>query len=327
MISEKEYENGLNKFHNNEKNASASKNVLQFYNDNKPYCEYALSYYEDYKSHKNNFVKAPESINEREFKSSKLSGSVILIITANPIEEGVLLHKLSEYYKMKIPSYFVHGRVYQVINQTKYTIIHSHANRTGDEFTRRAINYASKIFKIDYILLLGICYGINYQKQQLCSVIISNDVRGFRINFRDNDDTDNIEFEAESEFVETPNDTLIGVIDSLFNYYQPINDDFSSPNISVNVNIKTGKILSSNSLMSSKRVKDSIIASLGHDKPQPLAGEMEACGIFKSNIFFDEKFDKWLVIKSACSMLSTWYVFKTLIEMDNIFYGSEGENE
>jgi nucleoside phosphorylase len=351
LDKEKIYERGLSKQQSKNQEKTASQNALEFYENNKVYCQNSLSYYNEFKNNIGKYVDSPIKLNRNDFQS-KLSGKKILVITANPIEKGVLLRKLSEYYNMKLPNFLINNNAYQIINTNDYTIIHSHANRTGDEFTRRTINNASKLFHIDYVLLLGICYGMDYEKDSLCSVIISNDVRGYRINFRDNEETDEVEFEAESEFSEKPNNSLVSNIEEFFSFFQPINEDFSSQQAKVNVTIKTGKILSSNSLMSSRKVKTSILSSLGHVKPKPLAGEMEACGIFKSNIFSDEKFDKWLVIKSICdwgekknsfegkskneceeikdsiqafSMLNTWIVFKTIIE--NMFLFCESEEQ
>jgi len=66
-----------------------------------------------------------------------------------------------------------------------------------------------------------------------------------------------------------------------------------------------GKIVSANSLMSCKIVKDAIIGKLKKNvrgEKQLIGGEMEACGIFKSNYKTDDnsEFDRWIIIKSIC---------------------------
>ena len=94
--------------------------------------------------------------------------------------------------------------------------------------------------------------------------------------------------------------------------------------------------------MSRKKVKDAVMSALGVRRKKPLGGEMEACGVFKSNYFDDNNFDNWLVVKSICdwgekknllskdkdenekikdsiqayAMMNTWAVFKTMLDSD-----------
>lgn len=307
------YENGLISQKNSQLANTAQKNALNFYKKNKVYCDSAYSYYRKYNLNKSKYVKAPKVI-DRSFFLKNIGENIILILTANEVEESILLYELSETYKKEILSYLVDDSVYQVIKMGKYTLIHNHTLRTGDEFTRRAINAATKLFSPSYILLLGVCYGIDFNKYDLGTVFISNFVHGYRINFRDQEGSEETIFEADTEFQNKPSERLISRISSFFNFFQPQNELFSLDAEAIPIKIVAGNILSSNSLMSSKKVKDAIMSSLYNKGPKPLGGEMEACGIFKSNYFEENNFDNWLVIKSICD----WGEKKNALDSDSL---------
>lgn len=280
--------------------AIAAQRARKFYDDNLPLCIEAHEYYKRYCDHLNEYVCPPVQVNEEQIRD-KVDGQVIFVITSNEIEEGVLLRFCSEQTKGPIPSFLVIGprpQVYHVIEMGKYTIVHTHTKRTGDEFTRRTINQGSLIFCISHIVLLGICYGIDCMKQEMCSPIIADDVRGYRVNFRDNIDGETT-FEPEIEFEERPDSGLIGTITNFSRYCHPDRSALSCEKGN-SIHVKVGKVLSANCLMSSEQVKKAVVESIGDSKNRPLGGEMEACGIFKTNIFENEDFKKWLLIKSIC---------------------------
>lgn len=278
----------------------AAQQARKFYNDNTPLCTEAHEYYKRYCDHLNEYVCPPIQVDATQLRC-KVDGQVILVVTSNEIEEGVFLRFYSEQTKSPIPSFMVIGpkpQVYHVIKMGKYTIVHTHTKRTGDEFTRRTINQDSQIFCISHIVLLGICYGIDYTKQKMCSAVIADDVRGYRVNFRDNVDGETT-FEPEIEFEERPDSGLIGTITNFSRYCQPTRRALFCEKGS-SIHVEVGKVLSANCLMSSEQVKKAVVESIGDLKNRPLGGEMEACGIFKSTIFEKQGFRKWLLIKSIC---------------------------
>ncbi len=302
------YKSGLESEKEKKLSNAAHENVMKFYEINKKHCDDAYSYYKDYELNKGKYVEKPCNLKLKEFREL-VGEKSILVLTANNIEEAIFLISLYDMLKQPIQSYSVKKYVYQVIKVGEYTIIHNHTERTGDEFTRRSINAATRLFQPSYIILLGICYGIDFKKHDLGDVFISETVHGFRVNFRDSDleEEEQTFYEAETEFLELPDTDMISLIKSHFNYYQPTNDI-----LGVRMNIIIGKMLSSNSLMSSKAVKTAVMSYLGQARPKPIGGEMEACGIFKSNYFEELKFKKWLVIKSVCD----WGEKKNALSLD-----------
>lgn len=284
------------------KEATALENVLDFLKKNAEKCNGAFSYYEGFLNNSNSFVGQPVRTTAENLNQA-VNGNAILVITANPIEKGVFLRRLSEVTKQKLNSFFLHKHVYQIVPLANNTIVHVHADGIGDELTRRAINAAYKVFKnkIQYIVLLGICYGIDSSKQSLGQVILSNKVIGYRINFRDDSASDEIKFETNREFDEAPENTWLYTLQTCLSYYQFKNNILHCLNDNI-INVDLGFYLSSNSLMSSRKVKHEVVNSVGAMRPRPSGGEMEGCGIFKTNIFeeTDEHFKKWIIIKGIC---------------------------
>lgn len=299
-MDEREVGANLEKTRDGKISVIAAQRARKFYDDNLSLCMEAHGYYKRYCDHLNEYVCPPVQVDEEEIRG-KVDGQVIFVITSNEIEEGVFLRFYSEQTKGPIPSFMVVSpkpQVYHVIAKEKYTIVHTHTKRTGDEFTRRAINQGSLIFCISHIVLLGICYGIDYMKQKMCSAIIADDVRGYRVNFRDNVDGETT-FEPEIEFEESPDSRLIGTISNFARYCHPDRSALSCE-AGDSIHVQVGKVLSANCLMSSEQVKKAVVESIGDSKNRPLGGEMEACGIFKSSIFENQGLKKWLLIKSIC---------------------------
>ena len=294
-----EYEKAL--MYQQEKNIldKIQNNVLNFYSLNKNIFEQSYFYYKEYENKKENYVLEPQEIPLKQF-GVLVGEESILIITANSVEEAVLLHSLSDYYQKPIPSYMVGGCVYQVVAIDGVVLVHNHALYTGDEYTRRAINTAKKYFCPAYVYLLGVCYGIDYERYNIGTVFIADFIQSYRINFRDDEDSEETLYEADVEFEQYPNKNVINGMKSFFAYCQPVNSIGGEETQEMYVQIAFGKLLSSNNLVSSKRVKEAIMYSLGGARPKPLGGEMEASGIFKSAYFENGDFNNWFVIKSVC---------------------------
>lgn len=296
------YDTVLSKEKYKSENSVALKNVQNFYDKNKSFCSTAFEYKEEFLRNISKYINYITDITSEDLNKLICERKIVLVLTANRVEESIFLKFAYDSFNNcnKIDSYIVNDTSYQIIHYKDKVIIHSHAERTGDEYTRRLLNNAKKIFSPNYIILLGVCYGINIDSQSLGDVIISNMVEGYRINFRDINDGE-ITFEPEIEFNEKPRNGLVKRLISVFNIFQAQTDSYSDDLTirKIPIKIEVGKMLSANCLMSSKQVKDSIVEKIGNVKPKAFGGEMEACGIFKSN-FFEEGFDDWLVIKSIC---------------------------
>lgn len=298
MYSEDDFRAGLDRVKTQKNENSASENVKDFYKKNEPYITSCYSYYLQYKSNKSNYVKSAQYEIER-FKQ-ELIGTVILVLTANPIEEGVLLHGLTDAAIKKMKFFLINDYAYHVCHLYEHTIVHMHTGKTGEEFTRKTINAAGSIFEPDVIVLLGICYGIDFQKHTLGEVFISSGLKTYRLNFRDSNKNDETIFEAEEETYKTPNNHLITTVRQIFSYRQVYSFIPEVNGSKVSITWDMGTVLSSNSLMSSKRVKEAVIKAFGTAKPKPLGGEMEGGGLLKTKVVEEQDLDRWLVVKGIC---------------------------
>ncbi len=134
-----------------------------------------------------------------------LDHTKILVITANPVEQGVLLRWLSQKNNAPLNTYLVDSVAYNVFNLgNDRCIIHVKQTKTGEEFTRKTINHASKTFFPSCICLVGICYGFDMTKHSIGTVFISDSITSFRINFRNEKDSDEVKFEIDEEYTDHP---------------------------------------------------------------------------------------------------------------------------
>jgi nucleoside phosphorylase len=256
----------------------------------------AYEYYNGYNIDKK-YNKSPCTLKiDDAGKFAREYNNIILVLTVNDVESDVFLRYMSDRYKVKNVKRYIMGELtFAIICIGNYTIIHSKLHDKGDEQTRRAVNAFGKIFDLYYVVLLGVCYGVDC-KMELATVVVADHVIGYRVDFRD--DNDDLSFDIYEEFDEKPQSKLISRIQGYYNFCQINNLLCTDIEDNYSISIKTGKILSANSLISSKRVKDAIVDSFGNAKPHPLGGEMEACGIFKSNFYEVKK--NWFMIKSFC---------------------------
>lgn len=299
------------------KSQKIQREVVDFYNKNILAMTFAYGKYNNYLNERNNYVSDDIlDISNSDF-SNELYDTKILVLTSNKIEEAILLVELSLMNQHTVPCYRMNNKVFHFINYNGISIIHKHTEGTGDEHTRRTINLSTKIFNPTYIILLGVCYGVDSKKNKLGDVILSNEICGYRVNFRDSQ-TEEIVIEPETEFLKKPSSEMIDKLSGILSYSTIKNSTYPE-SIDTNrlISPSLGKILSANSLMSSKLVKEAIISKLGNARPRAICGEMEACGIFKSNYYEENCFDKWIVIKSICD----WGEGKNLLSIN------EDENE
>lgn len=281
---------------------SASENVKDFFEKNQGYVKKCYKYYESYKFNKADYIN---QIYESDIKKlqSICTKKTILVITANPIEEGVLLHGLSDATESKLQFFIVGNFPYHICKIGEYTIVHTHTPRTGVEMTRRAINASTKYIKPTAIVLLGICYGLDFNKYELGDVLIASTLKNFRLNFRDSDSSDETIFEAEVEEnfgVSTePRVGLQSGVTTKLGYRNIFSSVTEENGMLRKINFVAGTILSANCLMSSKKVKLAVLEVFGNVRPKPLGGEMEGGGLLNSEIL-ENGFDNWMVLKSIC---------------------------
>lgn len=314
MCTNNEIKLGLQQEKGRKNELSASDNVKNFFEDNRQYIENCYEYYNEYKVNKADYIEQ-DCERSVEKLQSMCMGKTILVITANPIEEGVLLHGLSDAAASKLKFFIIGNFPYHICKIGKYTIVHTHAPRTGAEMTRRTINAATKYIAPTAIVLLGICYGLDFENHQLGDVLIASTLKNFRLNFRDSDSSDETIFEAEVEDsfgVSTePRVELQSVVTTNLRYrniFSIIHDGRGSLR---NIKCVGGAILSANCLMSSKKVKMAVLRAFGNVKPKPLGGEMEGGGLLNSEIL-ENGFNNWIVMKSICD----WGEKKNLLSSD-----------
>lgn len=302
MCTNNEIKLGLQQEKGRKNELSASDNVKNFFEDNRLYIENCFDYYNEYEANKADYIVQDCESNVKKLQSMCM-GKIILVITANPIEEGVLLHGLSDAATSKLGFFIIGNFPYHVCTIGEYTIVHTHAPRTGVEMTCRAINAATKHIEPTAIVLLGICYGLDFNKYQLGDVLIASTLKNFRLNFRDSDSSEETIFEAEVEDsfgVSTkPRVELQSGVNVKLRYrniFSIIRDERGSLR---NIKWADGTMLSANCLMSSKKVKMAVLDAFGNVRPKPLGGEMEGGGLLNSEIL-EKGFDNWIVMKSIC---------------------------
>lgn len=314
MCTNDEIKLGLQQEKGRKNEVSASENVNNFFSANQPYIEKCYEYYKNYDSNKANYIDQ-RCKSDVEKLQSMCRGKTILVITANPIEEGVLLHGLSDASTSKLGFFIIGNFPYHVCKIGEYTIVHTHAPRTGVEMTRRTINAATRHVEPTAIVLLGICYGLDFDKNQLGDVLISDTLKNFRLNFRDSDSSDETIFEAEAEDsfgVSTePRVGLQNGVKANLQYRNIFSIIHNERDSLRDIKCDMGAILSANCLMSSKKVKMAVLRAFGNVKPKPLGGEMEGGGLLNSEIL-ENGFNNWIVMKSICD----WGEKKNLLSSD-----------
>ena len=276
---------------------NALENMKRFYKDNEPLCARAYEYYKAIQGNINVYVSEPLSSTPEDLEKV-LGEKTILVLTVNEVEKSIFLHWLFDTTGAPCKSMIIAGICYNIASIENKTIVHVNVGRTGDEDTRRAINDASRIFTPSYLIMLGVCYGLYIKRHHIGSVFVSDNVTAFRINFRDRFDSEETMYEIEDEQSEHPIRKLTNTIRHTLNFKQ-IHSILSTEEEIAIVDTEVGKLLSINSLVSSRKVKQAVINLYSNRKPKPLGGEMEAAGILKSNLV-EDGFQNWFVIKSVC---------------------------
>ena len=277
---------------------NAVDNIKDFISNNDDICSRALNYYYDYNDNYEKYLDKPVRISAEQLKQY-VNYSSVLVLTANPIENGVFLHWLYDKTRAPLITLQINGLYYHVCNTNSISIVHVHTNKTGEEFTRRTLNRVRRVFRPDYIFMLGICYGFtDMRRYPIGSVFASDSIRSYRLNFREKYGSDEVIFQAEEEYNKSPSEDLIQLIQGCLNHKQTRNILPNLPSVHI-ARTEVGKFLSSNCLMDSRKVKKAVLDQFG-TMTKPLGGEMEGAGILKSYLVEEDGFVDWMVIKSIC---------------------------
>ncbi len=286
----------------------AIENTIAFYQNNKIICEKAYNYYQEFNENQKEYTNEPERINKSTF-CKHIHKKRALVLTANPIERGILTRWLSE-KDGSLSSYIVNNITYDIYNTTdNISIVHVYTARTGEESARLAINHACHLFTPSAICLLGICYGFDRKKHSIGSVLLSEKIDLIKVNYRDPKSLDDPGLEIQSEYSKAPSDTLITILrDRIIRlmFYNILSDNTVSP---VTVKTDIGIFLSLNSLISNSRVKKAFVDQYGFNRSRLVGGEMEGGGVLKSDIVQKSNYTNWLILKGICD----WGEFKNNI--------------
>lgn len=311
---ENEYAGGLANQKASNQSENARDNICRFYEENKEICDSAYEYYTEFERNKAKYVREPAHLEKSVFLEC-LKPKKILILTANPIERGIIIRWLSDYNGKALESYMVDSYSYNVFNDYKMkdndiSIIHVDPGITGEDYTRRVLNSTCKLFQPNCIVALGICYGFDRKKYSIGQVFLSESVTVFRVNYRDAEGG-HVKLEAETEFERQPSYRLIQSLRERIMYTMARNF-LSTENRPFYSQMALGRFLSINSLMSNTTAKQALVDQYGVIKPKPVGGEMEGPGILRSDIVQEKGFQNWLIVKSVCD----WGEMKNNLSVD-----------
>ena len=251
-------------------------------------------------------------INELQFQMKK---PCVLVLTANPIERGIFLRWMAEHNYGPVLTYMIEGYAFNVqriaVNGIDVSIVHADPGKTGEELTRQIINTACSVIQPTCICEVGICYGFNRRRNTVGTVFLSESITVFRINFRDSDKNSIVTLEPEMETEKQPADNFVQALRGRL-LYTMIPSLISREDRPFFAKAEIGKLISVNSLISNKQVKEVLLGCYENSRTKPLGGEMEGAGLLKSEIVQGKGFDRWLIIKSICD----WGEVKNNLEKD-----------
>lgn len=315
-IGIKPIEIGLNAEKEKTQNNNAVANILEFYEKNIKICKEAHDYYVEFRDHVAEHLELNPMDSSEDFRDL-LHETVIIVLTVTEIEEKVFLHWLRNKKGASLYCCLLDSVLYTVFHiDDVRTIVHINTKLTGENETRIILNKIRKVLLPKYpkyLFMLGICYGLDMKKFSIGSVFISDSISTFRINFEDDAFSDETIFQAEDEYNLSPQIDLIRRIRQYMacRVVHSIISEESNPTIAKS---EMGKLLSSNCLMSSRKVKQAVINQYANKKPKPLGGEMEGAGILKSYLVEEDGFSDWIIIKSICD----WGEKKNALHEDKI---------
>lgn len=309
-MDEKVFKFLLQRQKDDKESKNAAENIKSFIKKNDSICNMAREYYYDYKENYERFHELQQSDSEEQLQQY-LNNTTVLVLTANPIENGVFIHWLYDKSGSPVVTFQINSIYYHICNILNTTIVHVHTYKTGEEPTRQTLNHVRRVFRPDYVFMLGICYGLSdMRRYPIGSVFASESIKSYRLNFREDFDSDDVRFQAEEEYSEKPNRSLIDLVRGCWMHRQTYSILPDLPCIQI-ARTEVGMFLSSNCLMDSRKVKNAVLQQVG-TMTKPLGGEMEAAGILKSYLVEEDGFVNWMIIKSICD----WGEKKNSVEKD-----------
>lgn len=276
------------------------KDICEFYISNKESCDL------NYNCAENNEMKNIyiDVWNKEEINSLFTMVSVV-ILTANKYEKNILhmnqFKKTNQQIKRiglnLLPNAERNEATYAYFFKWRnYYVLHVHAQHTGSYTIGGSADISRYLLTNQHIsptavISLGICFGTNENKNELCDVIISEKIYPYFIGSKITED---------NYFV---ND------DNMFSIDQTLKRDIKSNVIEtnqfngLNYNVYMGNYITGEAVVSKKDVRDALVK---HTTLQEvLAGEMEGYGVFKE-CNGNATTTSCLVVKGICD----WAILK-----------------
>jgi nucleoside phosphorylase len=149
----------------------------------------------------------------------------------------------------------------------------------------------------DYIILSGICFGLEKDKQRLGDIILSREVRNYNLQ--------KITETKEGDVLVVPRGARVPASALLMDRFRSGKIDWTR------CRVEPGLIMSGSVLANSRKFVD----GLKRIEPEALAGEMEGAGLFAACL--RKKVD-WIIVKSICD----WGFDKDDAAQENAAYNS-----
>lgn len=300
------------------------KDICEFYITNKKYCDLNYDSVED-----NKMINIYTDVVDKEEINSLYTMVSVVILTANKYEKNILhinqFHKTNEQIKRiglsLLPNAERKEETYAYFFKWgNYYVLHVHAQHTGSYTIGGSADITRYLLTNQYIsptvvISLGICFGTNENKNNLCDVIISEKIYPYFIG---------------SKITE---DNYLVNDDNIFSIDYALKRDIKSNIIDTNqfngLNYKVylGNYITGEAVVSRKNVRDALVK---HTTLQEvLAGEMEGYGVFKEcNSSAGNRC--CLVIKSICDwgILKNFDCKKILVQVakdKGVIISNEGE--
>lgn len=261
------------------------KNLKTFWDEKGPkIVEMHKSQIEELPKHKN--LKHQDFINQ-------VQGCKVLIITANTVEGSVVSRRLLQASQKEVPEIFVtEGYSFQFATVESVPVLHIWPSSTSS-FTQygsyNAVNTALDYFLPEYVISLGVAFGINPQEQSLGDVLISKELV-FYDNF--NKVTDGVVTLKKQEVYSTDISFLASVRQL----------EFETPPKEVgSFKWYYDALLTGGTVLSDTAEKLKLLeAAADRDYSNIVGGEMEATGIFYACQVHKGRNIPFIVIKGIC---------------------------
>lgn len=280
------------------KNNQIRANVKKFFDENAAKCLDSLIQADDPNISDIYDLKTEVTINTLK---NYLDETDILILTANKYETNILHKKIYDELnekkgkkrkieKVEVP--YLNGISYfYFFEWGQYRVVHIMARSTGSNTIGGSEDVIRFAFKFETfhplaVVSFGICFGIDYQRQSLGDVIISEKVYSYGEGIKIKDDK--VEIRDDNNFV---------VADSLFRSIKNL----------INLNIISekngeyfGNYITGEAVMSNEEFKQKLVRSVSTNSI--MAGEMEGYGMFKECTYYGKKRGgiPCIIIKAIC---------------------------